>query len=135
MENQQIYSKPVTLSFTLLIPKAKKLASQTGAKMRLDSDKESFGGHLIACQGTTGTLGFLLHLCQGPHCLSGVGSLGMRKQLPSLQAALSKLSTAAPAGSGRPTSPCSGELGLSSSRLTCPVPGQPGPTHASSRGC
>lgn len=92
MESQQIHSKPVILSFTLLIPKAKKLASQTGAKMRLDSDKESFGGHLIACQGTTGTLGFLLHLCQGPHCLSGVGSLGMRKQLPSLQAALSQLS-------------------------------------------
>ena len=67
MENQQIYCKPVILSFTLLIPKAKKLASQTGAKMRLNSDKESFGGHLIACQGTTGTLGFLLHLCQGPH--------------------------------------------------------------------
>lgn len=42
--------------------------------------------------------GFLPCLCQGPHCLSGVGSHIVRKQLQALLAALGKIQGSAPAG-------------------------------------
>ena len=43
MKHQQINGKPGVLVFTILVAKAKKHASQTGAKTRLNSDRE-FGG-------------------------------------------------------------------------------------------
>lgn len=45
IENLPICCNPLVLLFTFLIPKAKKLDSQTGSKMRLSqTEKESFGG-------------------------------------------------------------------------------------------
>lgn len=104
MQNQKIHRTRGVLLSTFPIPKAKKLVSQTGAKMR--PIQIAFWE---PCDNMPGDLLISYFIWQRPHCRSGVvGSHGVRKQLPCLQAALSELQEAAPLSLADPPLPAVG---------------------------